>query len=92
VGLEDDRKLHSAWLLAGLLSEAGLIGMLITSLHEVGRGASVVVALVAAGLALAMSVHLRRYRLDGQRRIQPEKRHASRPPALNRQPGFQPNR
>ena len=79
VGLEDDRKLHGAWLLAGLLSEAGLVGMLITSLHEAGRDASVLVALVVAGLGLAMGRHLLRYRIDGQRRGQAGKRHASRP-------------
>lgn len=79
IGLEDDRKLHGAWLLAGLLSEAGLVGMFFTSLHEVGRDASVVVALVVVGLGLAMGRHLLRYRIDGQRRSQSGKRHASRP-------------
>ena len=28
-GLEDDRKLHRAWLIAGVISEMALVGMLI---------------------------------------------------------------
>lgn len=68
VGLEDDRRLSGAWLIAGVLSEAALIGMLITSLQEPGRAASVVLVLVVALLGLAMGVHLVRYRIDGQPR------------------------
>ncbi len=67
-GLEDDRKLPRAKLIAGLLSELGLIGMLITSLQEPGRDATVVLAVIVAGLGVAMSVHLARYRFDGQPR------------------------
>ena len=77
VGLEDDRKLSGAWLIAGVLSEAALIGMLITSLQEPGRAASVVLVLVVALLGSGHGVHLVRYRIDGQ-------------PRPNRQPGYQP--
>ena len=78
VGLEDDHRLSGAWLIAGVLSEAALIGMLITSLQEPGRAASVVLVLVVALLGLAMGVHLVRCRIDGQ------------PRASSRQPGYQP--
>ena len=77
VGLEDDHRLSGAWLIAGVLSEAALIGMLITSLQELGRAASVVLVLVVALLGSGHGVHLVRYRIDGQ-------------PRPNRQPGYQP--
>ena len=85
LGLEDDRKLHRAWLIAGVLSEATLIGMFITSLQEPGRAASVVLAVLVAGLGLVMGMHLVRYRIDGQPHTQPGKRHAARHPASSRQ-------
>jgi hypothetical protein len=68
VGLEDDRKLQRAKLIAGVLSELALIGMLITSLQEPGRAASVVLAVMVAGLGLAVSVHVARFRMDRQPR------------------------
>jgi hypothetical protein len=68
VGLEDDRKLQRSKLIAGVLSELVLIGMLITSLQEPGREATVLLAAVVAGLGVAMGVHLMRYRTDGQPR------------------------
>lgn len=70
VGLEDDRKLHRAWLIAGVLSEVALVGMLITSLQEPGPAARVVLAVLVAGLGLAMGVHVARFRINGQRRTQ----------------------
>lgn len=70
VGLEDDRKLHGAWLIAGVLSEVALVGMLITSLQEPGPAARVVLAVLVAGLGLAMGVHVARFRINGQRRTQ----------------------
>jgi hypothetical protein len=70
VGLEDDRKLHRAWLVAGVLSEVALVGMLITSLQEPGPTARVVLAVLAAGLGLAMGVHVARFRINWQRRTQ----------------------
>jgi hypothetical protein len=90
VGLEDDRKLHRAWLIAGVLSEVGLVGLLITSLQEPGRAASVVLVVVVAGLGLAMGVHAARFRTDGQPRIHCRKRHASRRPRQADRSGFQP--
>jgi hypothetical protein len=68
VGLEDDRRLQRAKLIAGVLSELALIGMLITSLQEPGRAATVLLAVVVAGLGVAMGVHVARYRADGQPR------------------------
>jgi hypothetical protein len=68
VGLEDDRKLQRVKLIAGVLSELVLIAMLITSLQEPGREATVVLAAVVAGLGAAMGVHVARYRTDGQPR------------------------
>ena len=68
VGLEDDHKLHRVWLITGLISEAALVGMLITSLQEPGPAARGVLAVVVAGLGLAMGVHLARFRIDGQPR------------------------
>ena len=68
VGLEDDRKLQRAKLIAGVLSELVLIGMLITSLQEPGREATVLLAAVVVGLGMVMGVHLARYRTDGQPR------------------------
>jgi hypothetical protein len=67
-GLGDDRKLQRAKLIAGVLSELVLIGMLITSFQEPGREATVLLAAVVAGLGVAMGVHLVRYRTDGQPR------------------------
>ena len=66
VGLEDDRKLQRAKLIAGVLSELALIGMLITSLQEPGRKATIVLAIVVVGLGVIMGVHVARYRTDGQ--------------------------
>lgn len=60
-GLEDDRKLHRAGLIAGVLSEVALVAMLITSLQEPGRVATVVLALLVVGLGLAMGVHVARF-------------------------------
>jgi hypothetical protein len=68
-GLEDDRKLQRAKLIAGVLSEVALVGMLITSFQEPGRDVTVLLAVVVAGLGLAMGVHVTRYRTDGQPRI-----------------------
>ncbi|HET9256245.1 MAG TPA: hypothetical protein VFO16_13745 [Pseudonocardiaceae bacterium] len=64
-GLEDDRKLHRAWLIAGVISEIALVGMLITALQEPGRAAPIVLALMVAGLGLAMGLHVARYHLGG---------------------------
>lgn len=81
VGLEDDRKLQRAKLIAGVLSEVALVGMLITSLQEPGRASTVLLAIVVAGLGLAIGVHVARYRTDGQPRIHSwEPRASSRPP------------
>lgn len=90
VGLEDDRKLHRAWLIAGVLSEVALVGLLITSLQEPGRAAPAVLTLLVVGLGLAMGVHVTRFRIDGRPRTHSGKRHASRIPASSRQPGLQP--
>ncbi len=68
VGLEDDRKLQRAKLIAGVLSELVLIAMLITSLQEPGREVTVLLAAVVAALGVAMGVHVARYRTDGQPR------------------------
>ncbi len=67
-GLEDDRKFQRVKLIAGVLSELALIAMLITSLQEPGREATVLVAVVVVGLGLAMGVHVAHYRSDGQPR------------------------
>lgn len=68
LGLEDDRKLQRAKLIAGALSELALTFMLITSLQEPGREATVLLAVVVAGLGVTMGVHVVRYRTDGQPR------------------------
>jgi hypothetical protein len=68
VGFQDDRKLQWPKLIAGVLSELALIGMLITSLEEPGREATVIVALVVVGLGVTMGVHVARYRTDRQPR------------------------
>jgi len=62
----------------GDMTQLALIGMLITSLQEPGREATVVLAIVAAGLGLAMGVHAARFRIDGRPRTHSGKRHASR--------------
>ena len=67
-GLEDDRKLHRAWLIVGVVSEVALIGMLITSLQEPGRATPIVLAVLVAGLGLAMGVQATRFTFDGQPR------------------------
>src|SRR4051812_38457543 len=67
VGLEDDRKLHN-WLIAGLLSEAALVGMFVTALEEPGLEWPVVLAILVVGLGLAMVMHLARFRLNGNPR------------------------
>jgi hypothetical protein len=90
MGLEDDRKLHRALLIAGVLSEVALVGMLITSLQEPGRAAPAVLALLVVGLGLAMGVHAARFRIDRQPRTHSRKRHASRTPASTGSPGLQP--
>jgi len=77
VGLEDDRKLHKVWLIAGLLSEAALVGMFVTALEEPGRDWPVVLAILVVGLGLAMAVHLARCRLSGKPRAGSEMRHRS---------------
>ena len=92
VGFEDSRKLHRAWLIAGVLSEVALVGMLITSLQEPGRTAPAVLALLVVGLGLAMGVHAARFRIDRQPRTHSGKRHASRTPASSRQPGISASR
>jgi hypothetical protein len=68
-GLEDDRKLQRAKLVAGVLSELALIGMLIISLQEPGREATVVLAIVVAGLCVKIGIHVAHYRTDGRPRI-----------------------
>jgi len=90
MGLEDDRKLRRAWLIAGVLSEVALVGMLITALQEPFRAPTVVLALLVVGLGLAMGVHVARFRIDGQPRTHSGKRHASRTPARAGSPGLQP--
>ena len=85
LGLEDDRKLHRPLLIAGVLSEATLIGMFITSLQESDRAASVVLAVLVAGLGLVLGMHLVRYRIDGQPRTQPGKTTHSQASASSRQ-------
>jgi hypothetical protein len=67
LGLEDDRKLHKIWLVAGFVSEAALAGMFVTALEEPGRVWSVVLAILVVGLSVAMVVHLARFRLNGKR-------------------------
>jgi hypothetical protein len=79
VGLEDDRKLHKVWLIAGLLSEATLIGMFITSLEEPGPAWPVVLALLVVGLGVAIVVNLARFRLNGQPRTRSRQRRRSKP-------------
>ena len=78
VGLEEGRKLHKVWLIAGLLSEAALVGMFVTSLEEPGPAWPVVLAILVVGLGVAMAVHLARFRLNGQPRAQPGKGHGSK--------------
>jgi hypothetical protein len=68
LGLEDDRKLQRAKLIAGALPELALAFMLITSLQEPGREATVLLAVVVAGLGVTMGVHVVRYRTGGQPR------------------------
>jgi hypothetical protein len=89
-GLEDDRKLHRAWLIAGALSEVALVGMLITALQESGHAATVVLALLVVGLGLAMGVQVARSCIDRQPRTHSGKRHASGTPARADSPGLQP--
>ncbi|MBV9058912.1 MAG: hypothetical protein JOZ09_07110 [Pseudonocardiales bacterium] len=79
VGLEDDRKLHKVWLIAGLLSEATLIGMFITSLEEPGPAWPVVLAILVVGLGVAMVVHLAQFRVNGQPRARSGQRRRSKP-------------
>lgn len=69
-GLEDGRKLHKAWLVAGLLSEAALAGMFVTALEEPGGAWPVVLAILVIGLAVAMVMHLTRFRLNGKPRTE----------------------
>lgn len=78
VGLEDGRKLHKAWLIAGLVSEAALAGMFVIALGEPGLAWPVVLAIMLAGLALAMVLHLTRFRLNGKPRVEPARRQRSR--------------
>ncbi len=92
VGLEDGHKFHRAWLIAGVLSEVALVGMLITSLQEPGRAATVVLALLLVGLGLTMGAHVARFRIDGHPRTHSGKRHASRTPASSKQPGIAASR
>jgi hypothetical protein len=54
-------------LAAGLLSEAGLVGMTITSLQKLGREATILLAIIAVVLAVAISIDLLRHRMGGQR-------------------------
>jgi hypothetical protein len=63
-------KLHGAWLIAGVLSEVALVGMLITPLQEPGPAARAVLAVLVAGLGLAMGVDVARFRMEGQSRTQ----------------------
>jgi hypothetical protein len=90
VGLEDDRELHRAWLIAGVLSEVALVGMLITSLQEPGLDATIVLVLLVVGLGLAMGAHVARFRINGQPRTHAGKRHASRTLRRAGSPGLQP--
>jgi hypothetical protein len=79
LGLENDRKLRKAWLMAGLLSEAALAGMFVTAFEEPGRAWSVVLGVLMVGLALAMVIQLAQYRLNGKPRTQLGKRHRLMP-------------
>jgi hypothetical protein len=83
VGLEDDGRLQRAKLIAGVLSELALIGMLITSLQEPGRDATVLLAVVVAALGVTMGVHVARYRADGQPRTHSSTTRVEPPPREN---------
>jgi hypothetical protein len=80
LGLEDDSNLSGAKLIAGVLSEVALIAMLVTSLQEPDRGWAVWLAVVAAGLGMAMSVQIARHRTDRQLRNQLVKTAPVEPP------------
>ena len=54
-GLEADRKLRKAWLIAGLLSQAALAGMFVTALGKPGRAWPAVLAILAVGLGLGLA-------------------------------------
>jgi hypothetical protein len=78
VGLEDNRKVHKAWLIAGLVSEAALAGMFVVALGEPGLAWPVVLAVMLLGLGVAMVLHLKRFRLNGKPRVQSARRQRSR--------------
>jgi protein-S-isoprenylcysteine O-methyltransferase Ste14 len=61
--LQDDRRLRPAKLAAGFLSVLVLIGMFVTSLSRAPEPAwTVVLALTACGLAVAILLGVRRWR------------------------------
>jgi hypothetical protein len=78
VGLEDNRKVHKAWLIAGLVSEAALAGMFVVALGEPALAWPVVLAVMLLGLGVAMVLHLKRFRLNGKPRVQSARRQRSR--------------
>jgi hypothetical protein len=57
LGLEDDRKLVRAKLIAGIATELALAGMLITALQEPGRETAILLALIMGALALLIMFH-----------------------------------
>lgn len=67
-GLEDDRPLRKAKLVAGALSVLVLIAMLVTTLFRAPNSVwTVLLAVVAAGLVVAMGTQALRHRGDRRR-------------------------
>jgi hypothetical protein len=69
LGLETDRYLFRAKLMAGAVSEVLLVGMLVTSLFRApSLEWTVLLAVVTAGLGIAMSAEVSRHRTARRRR------------------------
>lgn len=72
LGLEDDRKLGPAKLIAGVLSVVGLVAMLVTSLFRAPNAEwTALLAVVTGAVILGMSSEVARDRADRRRRIDP---------------------
>lgn len=68
LGLGDDAPLTNAKLIAGVLSVAAVVAMLITSLFRApNTGWTVVLGVLAVGLSVAIIAQVARRRADGRR-------------------------
>lgn len=70
LGLGDDHKLYRTKVFAGALSILAMVAMSVTSLSRVPNPVwPVVVAMLAVGLGVAMSVRVVRHRADRNREL-----------------------